>query len=62
VQDSGVEVNSLSVAARQIVYHWPQVLERLPVPIVKAARAAVDSGRAARYSVHKALQDIPTQL
>lgn len=55
-------MNTLSLAARQILYHWPQVLQYLPPAIVKAARAAVDTGRAARYSVHQALKDIPTQL
>lgn len=57
-----MEMNSLSIAARQILYQWPQVLSMLPPAIVAAARAAVDSGRAARSRVHDALQDIPTEL
>lgn len=62
MQDSGVEMNTLSLAARQILYHWPQVLQYLPPAIVKAARAAVDTGRAARDTVHQALKDVPTHL
>ena len=62
VQEANVEMNSLSAAARQILYQWPQVLNSLPAPIMAAARAAVDSGRAARSRVHTALQDIPTEL
>ena len=62
MQEADEEMNSLSVAARQILYQWPQVLNSLPPQIVAAARAAVDSGRAVRSRVHNALQDIPTEL
>eukprot|EP00892_Ulva_mutabilis_P009271 jgi/Ulvmu1/6716/UM030_0049.1 len=62
MREADVEMNALSAAARQILYQWPQVLNLLPPPIVAAARAAVDSGRAARNRVHTALQDIPTEL
>ena len=62
VQDSGVEVNTLAMAARQILYLWPQLLDSMPVPIITAARAVVDSGRAARTSLDRILRDIPQGL
>lgn len=51
MQADGVELDALSSAARQILYYWPQFLDRLPPGIVAAGRATVDSGRAARRAV-----------
>lgn len=62
MRDSGCEMNSLGLVARQILYHWPQLMDKMPVPIVTAARAALDSGRAARLQVDKFLQDMPQGL
>lgn len=62
VQESGVESDALSNVARQIMYNWPQVLGSLPRPVITAARVALDSGRAARSTFSRIIQDLPRGL
>lgn len=43
----------LSSAARSLLYSSPHIMPRVPKPLVSAARAAIDSGRAARSLISK---------
>ncbi len=43
----------LSSAARSLLYSSPHIMPRMPKPLVSAARAAIDSGRAARSLISK---------
>ena len=36
------------MVARKVLYAFPSLIAVMPAPLLKAARAAVDSGRAAR--------------
>jgi hypothetical protein len=47
-QDLDVDASSVSMAARQVMYAWPQLLELFPPALVAAAQATVASGRATR--------------
>jgi hypothetical protein len=58
MQDSGIEMQSLALAARKIMYYWPQLMHLLPESLVTAGRAAIDTGRAARFY----FKDVPTHL
>ena len=43
----------LSSTARSLLYSSPHIMPRVPKPLVSAARAAIDSGRAARSLISK---------
>ncbi len=47
-QELDVDAPSVSMAARRVMYTWPQLLELFPPALVTAAYATVASGRAAR--------------
>ena len=47
-QDLDIELDSLNMVARKVLYAFPSLIAVMPAPLLKAARAAVDSGRAAR--------------
>lgn len=48
MQAMDIEFDSVTMAAKTLMYTWPQLITRLPAPVVAAAKAAVSSGQAAR--------------
>lgn len=44
----------VAMAVRRILYAFPPLLQSVPGPLVAAARAAVESGRAARRWISRA--------
>jgi hypothetical protein len=48
IQELELEMDSLSMVARRVLYAFPTLLSLMPASLVLAARAAVDTGRAAR--------------
>lgn len=48
MQAEGIEFSSITMLAKRALYTWPQLTKYLPPPVVSAAWAAVETGRAAR--------------
>jgi hypothetical protein len=40
--------DDMTTVGRRVLYAWPMLLTAIPAPLVTTARAAVESGRAAR--------------
>ncbi|GAB4817867.1 hypothetical protein N2152v2_004913 [Parachlorella kessleri] len=58
MQNLGMDMDSMTMVARKAVYAFPWLISTLPAPLVKAAQAAVESGRAARRWISKANSDL----
>lgn len=47
-QRQDISLDSMAMVARKALYAFPPLIRVMPAPLLKAARATVDSGRAAR--------------
>lgn len=55
MKELDVDAPSVSMAARQVMYAWPQLLELFPPALIAAAQATVASGRATRLWLDRRL-------
>ena len=47
------DLDFLAKAARNVMYSFPHVIEKMPPALIEASKAAIDTGRAARRLVDR---------
>ncbi|KAL4859511.1 Pentatricopeptide repeat-containing protein [Chlorella vulgaris] len=57
MQGQDIPVDSMAMVARKALYAFPQLIRLMPAPLLQAARATVDSGRAARQWIEEKKRD-----
>lgn len=56
-QQQDIPLDSMAMVARKALYAFPSLIKVMPAPLLDAARATVDSGRAARQWIEKKRDD-----
>jgi pentatricopeptide repeat domain-containing protein 1 len=53
MQRQDIPLDSMAMVARKAIYAFPSLIKLMPAPLLQAARATVEGGRAARQWIEK---------